>query len=188
VPADDRSRHRRPSLRVFNCSDGARIQGAEPLRPESLSLSDPPLDRAAFNREIRLAWPVRDPTSLVGNGQLREALSDSAVVFHNFENALSRLGTDCTSLVTIWQAIAPFLDERRALGPAAAMIFGTATTLLTLGSWYIHRMPDEDRRQALLQRFLAEYRRVFATLGPEALALLTRCAAALSDPTPGAPP
>lgn len=148
------------SMDVFNCSDGALIQGATPRVAESLHFQGEPLDRTAILAEIAADRPFfakgtffRDVDMTVFQGQL-----------DTYEKALMTLVD--TAIAENW-TFRRFHDEfwRDLGGEATYRNMGMASWvqcasigMLKHSCVFLNRIPDSETRDAVTVEFFRMFR------------------------------
>ncbi|MEI8395107.1 MAG: 6-hydroxymethylpterin diphosphokinase MptE-like protein [Rhodospirillaceae bacterium] len=148
------------SIKIYNCSDGARIKRATPRVAAGLTLPGPRLDRTVLKARLR---------AVLRNCEPGELLAEAS--FDTFNSELERFRTDLLVLidaaiaedldfVAFWRRLSPLLDSA---GPEYAqvpsVILSSLASIPKIGMFFAHRVREPALRLALFHSFLAEYRK-----------------------------
>jgi len=165
-------------ITAFNCSDGVAIPGALPVRPEELTLSGTPLDKAKVTRVIKgtgrhfKAGQYMDTQDVAGQlrawhgfaqdmrGFLDETLP-KADELHEFEVALTGFLNSC--------------DEK--YGGVVVPLSGSARGMAPVAGYFINRAADADAHARMMAVFRDVFRAQIEIVLDDATALLETIAA-----------
>jgi hypothetical protein len=166
-----------PGLTVYNCSDGALIEGARPCRPSTVRL--PPLarPRERIHEEIRASCRPLNAESLAACANLSRTLAEGRHYFADLLAAIDQAGAGCQDIVGFWRVMERFVGPDSGRDGVAPLVVGTLRVLPKLASFFLFRVPDGDLRRRLFARFVAEYRTSVEIMGDDCLALLERLVA-----------
>ncbi|RED50962.1 6-hydroxymethylpterin diphosphokinase MptE-like protein [Aestuariispira insulae] len=142
---------RHGSCRFFNCSDGARIDGAAPLPPDLVRLPEPPsIPERAMRKSLSHFQPV-DPKGAVIEGKLRDY---QLAVDGWYQNLLSlSVPNSVENLIQSFQPLLE-LEDDTVRQCAVRLNKGTLMLVLQFGYFYSRRLP-EGEKQAFLDFFHA---------------------------------
>lgn len=144
--------HAYPEVRVYNCSDGARIAGAVPKVARGIALDGGPIDRRALFERLSAGLTRCDGRLWLRLWQERDCRRRSREVLERLEAVLTRaLGQDDAQCGWIHE----LYDLARADDLVAAYLAGTLTVSMGCAHWYGRRIADPDQR-ALYRRLAIE--------------------------------
>lgn len=146
-------------LTARNCSDGAMIAGAQPLRPNDLVLTNEPLDKTAVVETVKTSSAHYTPGAFF-IGQNVPAVTNS---WHEFSTALrNHLDSSLESTGDIHQfdrSLRDFLDlAAEKYGGVTVMIGGSARSMVSVAGYYLNRAPDAAARANLMEIFRTTFR------------------------------
>jgi uncharacterized Rossmann fold enzyme len=157
-------------VRVFNCSDGGAIEGAEPKRSTSLRLRPLRDGTGPVRDRVIEALPCFPPGALLGGydrGQLAAArdrlLADLDTVI---EDALA----GPPEILAFWAALQPLLDADGYRG-VQRVFAGTLWSMARFASFFLFRLPDTERRQRLFTDVLVKFREITRIMGQGSTAI-----------------
>lgn len=169
-------------MRVYNCSDGIAIDGAEPLPPDALTPDDgAPLDRAALSTYLD-EQSVWYPAGGYLDGQDVAATLDG---WRDFADAcratLDRLDAEAHDIHAYLDGMSAFLDAAEARwGGPVVLAGGTLRAQPALAAWWLGRAPDDGTQEAWFAWFRTGYRDIAERVldgGDEVMALVAERAA-----------
>jgi len=161
-------RHYR-SVKVYNCSDGVRIEGAIPKVARAIEIPEDAIDRDKVRREIsqglargdRDLWPERWRDSGIH--------AQSTAILDRMDGLLEALAADPGSSGDWLQGFCDAIQAMEGRSPAnAALLRGTLQLAVGCASWYDRRISDPTQ--------IGPYRRMAAA---ELRALVGRIRGAL---------
>lgn len=160
-------------LRVFNCSDGARIDGAKPLAPSSVRLLRPIHDRMRVQTEIIAAHTAYGPRVFLSGRSFAPTQAEARRFFADLDAALAAASQEESDFFGVWRRLEPFAGENPAgYGGIVTIAFGSIRYLIKAGGTVLRRIPDEAPRRRMLTRLLLEFRAIMEMLGDETVSLL----------------
>jgi hypothetical protein len=176
-------------LTVFNCSDGARIEGAKPLVPRSVRFPHGVLDRARIQAAIAQAHVRYPPGAFLDGRSLAPARAEARRFFADLDAALAAAAAGDADLFGVWRRLAPFAGEAPAgYGGVTTIAFGSLRYLARIGGTVLRRVPDEGLRRQMLTRYLAEFRAIMTDLCGGTLSLLDELSEHYLPPKENQPP
>ena len=160
-------------LKVYNCSDGARIAGTIPRVATSVTLPGKALDRTLLKTRLRAALSRYQPSELLADTTF-ETLRRNAEQFRTdllavIETAIA----EDRDFVAFWRRLSPFIDDAMTrYAKTSTVITASLVSMPKIGMFFVHRIREVELRQQLYQAFLGEYREVAAFMCDGLLALL----------------
>ncbi len=161
-------------LRVFNCSDGARIIGAKPQAPRSVRLGRSLPDRSRIRAEIAAAHPAYEAGAFLEDYSFAPAQADVRRFFAELDAALAAAAAiEALDLFKLWHHLAPLAAENpEGHGGIATIAFGSIRYFLKVVGTVTRRVPDHTARRHLLIRAITEFRVIIAEMSDDTVALL----------------
>ena len=160
-------------LTVFNCGDGARIEGARPLAPRSLRFAHPALDRPRIQAGIAAAHVAYGSGDFLSGRSFAPARAEARRFFADLDAALAAAAAEDADFFGVWRRLAPFAGEAPAgYDGITTIAFGSIRYLAKIGGTVLRRVPDERLRRLLLSRYLAEFRVLVGEIRDGTVALL----------------
>ena len=143
-------------VRVYNCSDGARIEGAMPKVSRAIELKNGPVDRERLLADLDRGMTRCQPelwSKLWHEAEVREV---GRAVLERFDRARAGL-TESDDASADWlQGLCGAIDALNALSsPNKPFMLGTMTLAVGYASWYDRRIRDPEQRRAY-RRIVAE--------------------------------
>ena len=158
---------------LFNCSDGARIDGARPRAAGSVEIAPPTLPVSTVLRRVEAQLRSFSAGEMLTAMDLERHADGCAVFVAAFSEMLARAGEEDASFTELETRLHAFVGERR---PDCAGFFSlglsSLVSMLRLASFFGSRIPDPSERRAYLVHFLELYRERAEHLAAEAEALL----------------
>ena len=150
---------RHSGSRVFNCSDGARIDGAEPRLAAAVRL--PPLRRGsrATRDEVVASLPRREPGAVLFPDRLVQLTLEHRRFFATLLDLIDRAAVDGLGIMSFWDTLLPLLDRDGYQG-VPALTAGTLKGMARYSAFFLTRIPDRALRHTLFQAILPELRRL----------------------------
>ncbi len=150
-------------MRCTNCSDGARIANAIPRLTRTIELTNEPVDREAFKRQIR------DGISVFSEGRRRQSWylplrrSEVQVVVDAALACLDRAAAQDDPDLEWMHELATLVryDLGGERSTALAFFYGTVLLMLGCSWWYDRRLAEADRRTDFRKAVIAELRASF---------------------------
>lgn len=145
-------------IRAVNCSDGVAIAGAEPVRPEALTLPTPPLDKQKILNGLKNACAYQAPDTYLAPSRLSDVIARWHACARDVEAFLDDVVAQAESLDALEDALSRFVEacEFRHDG-VLTPIQGSMRSMVPIAGYFLNRAPDPERRTQLLDGF----RRVF---------------------------
>ncbi len=158
---------------LFNCSDGARIDGARPKAATSVQVAVPSLPRAIVLRNVEaqlrsfVAGEILNVAALAGHA------AGCVDFISAFAALIEKAAADATGYVELEARLHDFVAERRPeFGGFFSLGLSSLVTMLRLGAFFASRIPDADERRAFFVHFLSLYLERARHMAGEAEALL----------------
>jgi hypothetical protein len=160
-------------LRVINCSDGARIEGAEARRASAVRLL--PLRRGsrAVRDEIVARLPRLDPGTGLESDRLERLAVEHRRFFADLLDRIDRAAADTPDIMSFWDRLLPLLDRNDYHG-VPALTSGTLKGMARYSAFFLTRIADRRLRQALFLAILPELRRLVVHMSAESGRMLDR--------------
>jgi len=159
-------------VQAWNCSDGARIPGAPPQLAAGLRFPGPPLDRASLKQELAAQLTLYPPGAYLQRFAAVDFAGEVRRYYRDLLALIDRAAAEDGDFVAFWSRLSAFLREAgNDYAGVGSVSEGTSRSLLRVGMFFIHRVPDRQLRAILFQDFLAEYRRLHQEMQDGTLAL-----------------
>jgi len=159
-------------VKAWNCSDGARIEGALPKLAASLKLSNPVLDRAAIKAQLDRQLPLYQPGAYLEHFSQIDFTAEIERYFADLLALIDQALAEDRDFVAFWARLARFFKEsERDYMRVHSVPGGTSRSLPKIGMFFVHRVRDPVFRAALFRDFLEEYRRMHEDMRDGTLAL-----------------
>ncbi len=169
-------------LRVYNCSDGARIAGALPKVARAVALGAQPLDRAALRATIAQGLRRYDLDRLRGAWGEQDIRAQSEALFRALERILDRAAEETEPGIDwiheIFEAVRPDNPANSAL---TAYLSGTLSICVGCTNWYDRRIAAPADRARYRRIAVEEFRVLVAALKDKLLALFDEVDERLTD-------
>ena len=146
-------------VRVVNCSDGARIDGAEAQRAASLHL--PPLRREArtVRDDIIKVLPHLEPGAFLnadpGMGRLGRLAAEHQRFFTTLIGRIDQAIADVPDIMTFWSQLLPLLEPDGYHG-VPTLVAGTLKGMARYSAFFLTRITDSQSRRDLFLALLPE--------------------------------
>ena len=147
-------------LKVFNCSDGARIANTTPRLAASVTLPGGALDRPRIKAKVREVLTEYQPAQLLAEASF-ETLRAGAVRFRaDLLATIDAAIAEDQDFVTFWGRLTPFIKQclTNEYGKTPTVITSSLISMPKIGMFFVHRIREPEIRQRLYQGFLGEYR------------------------------
>lgn len=139
---------RTPATRFFNCSDGARIEGAIPLQPTLVRApqQDKSIEKAVSDLEEYLV------SYRSGDYAIPETVKYYRQAVEHWHTEYAKLGRD--SFLQFYNGLQKLFNDKGDVYKAAtqALHSGTVLLMVQFGYFYLRRLP-ETKREAFLSFF-----------------------------------
>jgi len=169
-----------PEITVYNCSDGARIQGAIPMVARAVSLSGEPVDKLRIKREIRAHLNVTTVERARAKWDADQRVAELSAFFDRIDDTLER-ACKASEADSSWMVdVGRHVRDTALTSPIiVSYVGGTLGVLVGVARWYARRVVDPQRALEF-QHFAAEgirelsatFRRELSTLYREVETLL----------------
>lgn len=166
-----------PGVSLFNCSDGARIDGAQPRHAASIKVTSTP-EQVAKAKEVvesqLLSFEAGAFLDTLDLGNVVEGCADFPAVL---EESLDAALEEDEGFFELEMRMRNLLEgtDPKYLGVRAIM-GGTAASLIRLGAFGGTRIADADERRAFIRFFVAQYRDVCLWMAEKTEGLLREIA------------
>lgn len=158
---------------LFNCSDGARIDGARPKAAASVHIAPPPLPRATVVKKLEAQLRSFTAGELLCDIELDEHVAGCSAFIPAFAEMLDHAAEEDGGFFDLEARLRAFVAERRPdFAGFFSMGLSSLVSMLRLGAFFAGRIPDDDERRAFFLHFLGLYRERAEYLAAEAEALL----------------
>lgn len=160
-------------LKVYNCSDGARIAGTIPRLATSITLPGKPLDRALIKARLRAVLPEYQPGQLLATTTFGSLRGEAEQFRTDLLAVIDAAIAEDRDFVAFWRRLSPFVDDavtRYAKTPT--VISASLVSMPKIGMFFVHRIREPEVRQQLYQAFLGEYRQIAVFMCDGLLTLL----------------
>jgi hypothetical protein len=152
-------------LRVYNCSDGARIAGAIPKVARAVELSGAMLDRPSILADMAKSLCRYSPDRLRDTWRRQDCRAQTGEIFQAIEQVLARAEADTDPgidwLHEIFEIVRP--DNQTKL-VATAYLSGTVMICIGCANWYDRRIVDAEHRRHYRRIAVVEVRRMVGEL------------------------
>lgn len=166
-----------PDVTLYNCSDGARIDGAQARHAASVRLSSTPDDVARAKTRLENQLPHFEAAAFLDTLDLK-ALAEGCEAFPDALNAaMDRLLEDNAGFWEMEQEVRQLLEQDDSPFEAVRRIAeGTMTSLIRLGAFGGTRISDTEGRRAFFRYYVEKYRETCLWMADEAEALMREIA------------
>ncbi len=148
-------------LKVYNCSDGARIANTTPRLASSVTLRGGVLDRAQIKSKIRDGLTPYRPAQLLAEMSFENLRGEAERFRIDLLAVIDQAIAEDQDFVAFWRRMYPFLDEAIAdYGRTPTVIKSSLISMPKIGMFFVHRVREPELRQRLYQGFLGEYRAI----------------------------
>lgn len=148
-------------VRVYNCSNGVRIEGAIPKVSRAIDLKGGPIDRAMFLDDISRGLTRCPPelwSKLWREADVREKVK---TILKRFDEVHPGLADNEKSTIEWMRDLCDALDALRTDSvPNWAILGGTLQLIVGYASWYDRRIIDSEHRPAYRRIVAEEFRDV----------------------------
>lgn len=163
---------------LYNCSDGARIDGARPKAAASVRIAPGAPPRAMVLRKLEAELKVFSPAEMLAIADLDAHAAGCDAFPEAFAAMLEEARNNDGSFVALEARLHAFTTERRSeFAGFFSLALSSLVSMLRVAAFFASRIPNEGERSAFFQRFLDEYLERGAHLASEAAALLRSQAA-----------
>lgn len=157
--------------RVFNCSDGALIEGTIPKVPEALEFTTP-VDRETVIQGIRDQAPHYPARTFFKNVDMEPVTAELRGYVANLSDIIDRALANDTDFIDFaeeaWQLVRTLAHTRLAVG----LIYFSTVGELKQAALFLNRVPDPETRRAVTRDFLQEFRDLHHDLLAQSLTLI----------------
>lgn len=155
----------RGAVRVYNCSDGARIEGALPQVSRAIALPAEDVDKARLKREIAAGLTRCNPEIARKLWDEQGQAAATARTWTRLEAALQPADAAPECELDWVHRLYRIVQEEQERNPfLAAFLFGTVTVSLGCACWYDRRIVDPERRRVFREMALGEFRGLLANM------------------------
>ncbi len=175
-------------IRVSNCSDGARIDGALPKVPAALNLTSPVLDRAKVKDAIRAVHRCYEPAEFLHDSPFAEWRQAAEQFFDDSLEMIDQAIEHDRNFVEFWRRLSEFFAKAEgAYRKVGSIVSGSAVSMPKIGMFYAHRIRDPEQRQEIFNAFLRHYRATFEFMRDGTFALFDSIERRLESPVEANP-
>lgn len=144
----------RLKLRVYNCSHGAKIDGAYPLSGTSIKLDNPAGRQQAIKKKLHLQSKQYHKGDFIKLTDLQEIVDSCDPLISELGDFLEGARQDINSFYDFDHAIEDFWDERfDRFGPLFIIMGGSLASMLRVGAYMGQRLIDEELRREFMANF-----------------------------------
>lgn len=162
---------------AVNCSDGAAIAGAAPVRPDALEVAGSPIDKAAVKKVIRGMYRHYRPGMYLTGEEMSGVVRDLQAFAGDFRSFLDGTLPVVDDLAALDRALGRFLDNAEArYGGLAVWLNGSVRGMVPVAGYYLNRARDGDVQRQLMAAFRDACRAEIDDMLDEAAAVLARMA------------
>lgn len=166
-----------------NCSDGVAIAGADPVRPQSLKLSTPPLDKAKVLKGLKQACAYQAPGSYLTGRELSDIAARWRACVDDVEAFLETDLRGAENLAALEDSLSRFVEacafrHDGVLTP----VQGSMRSMVPIAGYFLNRAPDPVSRAALFETFRAIFADQVRRMLADCTGLLDGLAAAQEIP------
>jgi hypothetical protein len=136
----------------FNCSNGVLIDGAQPLRPEDLTLNAPDGDKKTLVKELIDGFPVYGSEKFERDWAPEQLIASVDVFMDTLIGDFKKAAPfrDKAYLTKMMQTVKPNLNNQailsdRSEGFATLTFQGTAMMMLSVFEYYLNRISEEEK-------------------------------------------
>ena len=160
-------------LKVYNCSDGARIAGTIPRVATSITLPNTALDRTLLKARLRTTLSRYQPGELLGETTFETLRRDAEQFRTDLLAVIETAIAEDRDFVAFWRRLSPFIDDAMTrYAKTSTVITASLVSMPKIGMFFVHRIREAELRQQLYRSFLGEYREIAAFMCDGLLALL----------------
>lgn len=147
--------------RIYNCSDGARIQGTVPKVPQAVRLAGPVLDRAAVTAAIDDDMPFFDaPGAYFADFDLDGLLDACDEVERRVRAMLADMRAEDRDMAAVTSRVARTMRGMEPELKVSAIMCASTITLTKIAAFFVTRVPPGEAREEVFRAFLEEYARL----------------------------
>ncbi|MBK8908788.1 MAG: motility associated factor glycosyltransferase family protein [Rhodospirillales bacterium] len=160
--------------KLFNCSDGARINGAKPRVGASIAIQDrlPGRDRVLARIEQQMRFFEKG--EILAGIDFDQHIAGCDAFVTAFDAFLDAAAADDIGFFELEARLHAFIAEQSdAFRGFYTMARGSIVSMLRIGAFYGNRIADEDDRRAYIRHFIPCYRARCAEMAEIARAFLT---------------
>ena len=163
---------------LYNCSDGARIDGAKPKAAASVRIAPGAPPRAMVLRKLEAELKVFSLGEMLAAADLDAHAAGCDAFPEAFAAMLEEARGNDGSFVALEARLHTFTTDRRSdFAGFFSLALSSLVSMLRVAAFFASRIPDEGERCAFFHRFLDEYLERGTYLASEAAALLRSQAA-----------
>ena len=157
-------------LKVFNCSNGAMIDGTQPRHGTDVSFGVPRIEHGRVRRLAEDALASYGPDEFLAGRDFGPARTETARRFDALIATVGRAETSGATLAEGWETIGPLLDHPEA--GLSAIAATPAQAMAWQATFFLNRIPDDGRRRAVSRHFLGTLRTILGDMRDGILAVL----------------
>jgi len=144
----------RLKLRVFNCSHGAKIDGAYPLSSGSIKLDNPAGKQQAVKNKLHSQSKQYHKGEYIKLADLQVIVDDCDTLLAELGAFLKAARKDIDSFYDFDHAIEDFWDDRfDRFGPLFIVMGGSLAAMIRVGAYMGQRLVDEEIRREFMADF-----------------------------------
>lgn len=145
-------------IKVFNCSDGAFIEGAIPKVPEAVMLTNPPLDRPAALKEIVDGLPHYKPREFFEGMDFKPFRDDLEDYGREIKEVFDRIIAEKMDFFPAHDLIMDVISGHVAKRVISSALYFTTQAELRLAAGLTNRIADPDLRHKVVMDFFGTFR------------------------------
>jgi len=159
-------------LRVRNCSDGARIERANPCVPDALEITTPTVDHARLLESLEATMERYAPGQILEEADLDLVRKNTDKLFEDLDNLLVEFGEGEPDFAAAYDRMMKFVNEAGdRYGYTESIISGSLQALPRIAMFYGFRIAEADDRKKLFDLFITEFRDILAFMAENITAL-----------------
>jgi hypothetical protein len=162
------------NLKVWNCSDGARIANTTPRLAASVTLPGPALDRVQIKARVMAALRECQPAQLLAEMSFDTLHSEARRFRADLLAAIDTATAEDQDFVAFWRRLSAFVAESATdYGRTPTVINSSLISMPKIGMFFVHRIREPEIREQVYRGFLGEYRQIAEFMCDRLLYLLS---------------
>ncbi|MCW8970264.1 MAG: DUF115 domain-containing protein [Rhodospirillales bacterium] len=165
----------RTKVALFNCSDGAQIEGAKPKTAASINLSDVSTSKESILSILERQLPEFDRYDYMARTDFSPHIEGCNYFIDGIRTLMDELSKEKTSFREKEDRLSAWLKENEdKFGKVYSMTRGSVRSMLRVGAFLGTRIVNEDERRKFLEYFAVAYTKKCIGITEEARTLLER--------------
>jgi hypothetical protein len=160
-------------LTAYNCSDGALIEQAIPMVPESVDLADRPCEAGQAKAELRHRLVRIAPGEMTAGVDFASIADEMDNLYRDVCALVDRVVNEGGGFAEIYTEVHAFLARAgNGYRGGCSIPLGSISSITRIGLFYGLRLSDLQQRQRLFEVFIEEYKAICAFMCEETAAML----------------